>query len=67
MNGAGIARQRAPSSAFFGVQTMANPEKDLSKDDAKKKAADAIKANATKVSLEKQADNKWTLTITPAA
>lgn len=43
---------------------MANPEKDLSKDDAKKKAADAIKANATKVTLDRQADGKWTLTVT---
>jgi hypothetical protein len=43
------------------------PIPDLSKDDAKKQATDAIKANATRIELEKQANAKWTLTITKPA
>jgi hypothetical protein len=43
---------------------MAEPKKDLSADDAKKQAGEAIDNGATKVKLELQ-DGKWTLTVTP--
>jgi hypothetical protein len=43
------------------------PQKDLSADEANTKAAEAIDANATKVTLVKQDDGKWTLIVIDAA
>jgi hypothetical protein len=42
---------------------MADPVKDLSTADAKKAANDAIRNGAQKVTLERQDDGKWTVTI----
>lgn len=40
--------------------------KDLSEDDAKAKAGEAITNNAKKIVLEKQSSGAWTLTVTSA-
>jgi hypothetical protein len=45
---------------------MAAPKKDLSADDAQKEAFAALDKDATiKVTLEKQSDGKWTITVQP--
>lgn len=43
---------------------MADPVPDLSTQDAKTKAAEAIRAGAASVVVERQQDGKWTLKVT---
>jgi len=45
---------------------MAQPKKDLSTDEAKAEAFAALdKDTTTKVTIERQADGKWTVTVQP--
>jgi hypothetical protein len=45
---------------------MAQPKKDLSADDAKTEAFNALdKGTTTKVTIERQPDGKWTVTVQP--
>jgi hypothetical protein len=49
-----------------GDHTMAAPKTGLSADDAQKQAFAALDDSATtKVTLEKQSDGSWTLTVEP--
>jgi hypothetical protein len=61
-----LSGEIALAKTRLGGQQMAQPKKDLSADDAQKEAFAALdKDTTTKVTIERQDDGKWTVTVQP--